>query len=356
MNIKKNTLKSRLIRIDFYLISAFLSAGTDIGIFALLTTIVLTNKNPLNTLIATVVARVSSSVLNFVLNWKLVFRGGNKKSIFKYYTLWVIQLASSYGIVAFFGNLLNGNLVIVKTIGDVFLGILSYQVQFHWVFKNKNEKVFFGPLAVFCRWVYRLFTKKYTAEVKTYDEPVVYVCRHLNMHGPYTTLKSIPHDIHPMVLNVFFDSKKAKKHLLEYTFSKKLGKKPKKRSFKAWVVGGFTCKLVKSLKSIPAYRGGENSISTFKTSIECLLKNESIIVFPDVDYTASYNVVSDIYDGFLYLSVLYKKKTGKDLKFIPLFIDEENRVVRERQYITINDFKQDALSVKNYLIKEINKK
>ena len=356
MNIKKNSIKSRLLRIDFYLLSSLISAITDIGIFALITTAILTNESPLNTLIATITARVSSSIINFILNFKLVFKGGSKKSIIKYYILWAFQLGLSYGSVAFFGNFLGGNLVIVKAIGDVLLGVLSYQVQYHWVFKSENQNAFFGPFAVFCRWVFRLFTKKYTSRVDVLDEPVIYVCRHLNMHGPYTTLKTISQDMHPMVINVFFDTKKAKKHLLEYTFSQKIGKKPKKHSFIAWFLSLLMCKITKSIKAIPVYRGDSNSISTFKKSMECLLKNESIIVFPDIDYQASYDTVSDIYDGFLYLSVLYKKKTGKSLKFVPLFIDEENRVVKAREFITIEDYKNEVKDAKEYLIREINKK
>ena len=356
MNVRKNSIKSRLLRIDFYLLSSFISAVTDIGIFAFLTTIVLTNKTPLNSLIATVTARVTSSIINFILNWKLVFKGGNKKSIIKYYLLWVIQLSLSYVVVAFFGNLLGGNLVIVKAVGDVCLGVLSYQVQYHWVFRNKNRNSFYGFFAVFCRWIFRLFTKKYQAEIEVLDEPVVYVCRHLNMHGPYTTLKCIPQDVHPLVINVFFDRKKGEKHLLEYTFSKKIGKPLKKHSFRAWFLSLLINKIIISLEAIPVYRGDSTSISTFKKSMEYLLKNESIIVYPDIEYQSSYDTVSDIYDGFLYLSVLYKKKTGKSLKFVPLFIDEENRVVKAREYITIDNYKNEVKDVKEYLIREINKK
>lgn len=43
----------------------------------------------------------------------------------------------------------------------------------------------YGPLARGVRWLLRHFTRTYRWDVPATDAPVVYVCRHLHMHGPF---------------------------------------------------------------------------------------------------------------------------------------------------------------------------
>ncbi len=345
-----------LKNIGGYLLSTLISGVFDVGLFTLLTMIVFPTLSPVYSLVAVVVSRVTSSLVNYLINFKIVFKGAEKRSLIKYYILWTSVLIFSYLNVLIFGNLLNNNLIIVKLLGDLILGIISYELQCNWVFKRKKRGNFHGVLANFCKFVYNLFTKKYKTKIKREENPSIYVCRHLNMKGPYTTLKTFDFDLHPMALSAFFDEKVCYNHLKDYTFSKRKGKKPKKFSLKAKVSAFFICNLIGSLKSIPVYRGDNKSIITLKKSLEVLDKGESIIVFPDIEYIADYTNISDIYDGFLYLTEMYKKRTGRTLKIIPLFIDEENREIVKRNEIIINNFKEEKEIVKLKLIEEINVK
>ena len=312
----------------------------------------------INTLIATVSARIGSSIINFIFNYKYVFNGASKKSLFKYYILWFVQLGASYGITilcAQVGHLEGWQLTLAKAGGDLFLALISYQVQCNWVFKKKYYKnKFHGGFAKIGKFFFKLFSKSYRVNVIENDEPVIYVCRHINMHGPFTVLKWLPFDVHPMVLNVFFTQKESYKQYTTYTFSERVGKK-KGFSFKAWISSIFVPKMVKSLGGVPVYRNSNQSIKTFKSSMDVLMKGESVVIFPDIDYTASYDTISDIYSGFLFIGELYKKKTGKDLKFVPLYIDDENKKIEEREPIVVNNFREEEISAKEYLIKQINK-
>ncbi len=345
-----------LKNISGYLLSTLISGVFDVGLFALLTMVVFPALSPIYSLIAVVISRVASSFINYLINFKIVFKGAEKRSLIKYYILWLFVLIFSYLNVLIFGNLLNNNLIIVKLIGDLVLGIISYELQCNWVFKRKKRGNFHGVLANFCKFVYNLFTKKYKTQIKREETPALYVCRHLNMKGPYTTLKTFDFDLHPMALNVFFDKKVCYEHLKNYTFSKRNNIKPKKFSLKAKISALFICNLISSLKCIPVYRGDNKSIITLKKSLEVLDRGESIIVFPDIEYTADYLNVSDIYDGFLYLTEMYKKRAGKNLKIIPLFIDEERREIVKRDEIIICNFKEEKEIIKLKLIEEINLK
>lgn len=209
---------------------------------------------------------------------------------------------------------------------------------------KREGKRFYGKMGRFALWSARTFSKKYECGVSYSEEPAIYVCRHLNMHGPYTTLKWLRFDVHPLVLHSFCDKKECYRQLTEYTFSVKKNKKPKKYSLKAYVASRAISKTVRSLQAVPVYRGSAGGLKTFRKSMDCLMKGESLIVYPDIDYTAGRERSGEIYKGFLYLGERYYKKTGKQLKFVPVYIDEEEKRLREGAPVVVNNYKKDGQS------------
>ena len=95
----------------------------------------------LKVLIATVVARIISSIVNYILNRNAVFESATsvKKSVWKYYLLCFVQMilaaAGVFGLSALFGGgeALEG--LVYKPIVDVILFLFSYQIQQRWVFR-----------------------------------------------------------------------------------------------------------------------------------------------------------------------------------------------------------------------------
>ncbi len=95
----------------------------------------------LKVLIATIIARVISSIVNYFLNKNAVFESNTtlKKSMWKYYLLCFVQMicaaAGVFGMTALFGSndVIEG--LVYKPIVDVLLFLASYQVQQRWVFK-----------------------------------------------------------------------------------------------------------------------------------------------------------------------------------------------------------------------------
>lgn len=220
--------------------------------------------------------------------------------------------------------------------------------------KTKSKSKFYGLLVKIIKFLCNLVTKKYECNIVEKEEPCVYVCRHLNMFGPIVTLKSFAFDVHPLILSVFFSKESTEEHFRKVTFSKN-GKKNNKFSVKIKFFSYIVPKIVKSIKGVPVYRNA-NPIKTLKVSVDYLLKGESLIVYPDINYKAGYDEVSNIYDGFLVLSRLYKKRTGKDLKFIPLIIDKKNKKIVERQEVVIYHYNNEFLDKKLELIDKINLK
>lgn len=340
-----------------YIASSSISAVVDVLIFMLLTVFIFPDLNALNTLAATLLARVLSSLINYALNRKYVFKGADAGSMPRYYLLWTCQLVASYGLVTLF-RLIGADgiwLTVAKGLGDLALALISYQIQQHWVFARRNPQRVWGPMVSAARALARIFSKKYRANVLPDPDGAVYVCRHLNMHGPYTTLKWLGFDVRPMVLSVFHTEDACYKQYAEYTFTKRVGKEVSGFNIKAYLASRVVSPLVRSIKAIPVYRGTADAIKTFRQSLTALGEGHSIIVYPDIDYVGE-GTSTDIYDGFLYLGERYKKSYGRSLRFIPLYIDDVGQKIIEYPPISVDNFKEGKDAAKEYLECAINGK
>lgn len=96
------------------------------------------------TIMPQVVARVISSVFNYFVNAKVVFKDhANKRTLIKYYILAAVQLAVGFGGVALLCSLLN---IENKWLQDaiyllvqVLIYPISFRIQHKWVFNEKNR-------------------------------------------------------------------------------------------------------------------------------------------------------------------------------------------------------------------------
>ena len=124
-----------------FLASSLISSMLDIVLFFLLISI-LTYFMPdgaWNVFFATAAARICSSLCNYLLNSKKVFRATNKASLMRYYLLCVLQFAASAGLVSLGAALFsagNAGKTLIKAIVDTLLFLISYQIQREWVFKK----------------------------------------------------------------------------------------------------------------------------------------------------------------------------------------------------------------------------
>lgn len=138
-----------------FMISSILSWLVDIGLFTLLVYLLegkLTSeinvfglfKLSTNVLVCTAAARVVSSIVNFIINRKTVFKSADNvaSTAVRYYILVICQLLASSILVDIFAvDLLNVTGIletVVKCIVDICLFIASYGIQRGWVFKNKK--------------------------------------------------------------------------------------------------------------------------------------------------------------------------------------------------------------------------
>ena len=123
-----------------FALSSLLCAGVDIGLFTLIS--LLLNDSILKVVfIATVIARIVSGILNFLLNrrWSFKNLGSIKRQFIRYFFLYLLQLGLSITFVTLL-SVLPIHLTWIKLIVDFILFIGSFVIQKNWVFGAQRSK------------------------------------------------------------------------------------------------------------------------------------------------------------------------------------------------------------------------
>lgn len=118
----------------FFLVS-FSSFILDIILFTCIFNILDINSK---VLAATILARVVSSIYNYIVNSNFIFKDMNLKSLIKYYLLVIIVMVFSGCFVTYLYNLLNINIIIIKVLVDTILGCINLLVQREFVFNEEK--------------------------------------------------------------------------------------------------------------------------------------------------------------------------------------------------------------------------
>ena len=119
-----------------YILSSLSSFLIDIGLFSIINFFLLF-LGDMSIIIATIIARIISSLYNYFINSRVVFNSYSKSSIYKYYILVIIQMFMSalivYSLNKVFTNINNS---IIKIIVDTLIFIINYYIQKKIIFKN----------------------------------------------------------------------------------------------------------------------------------------------------------------------------------------------------------------------------
>ncbi len=126
-----------------YVSSSLISWLVDYLLFGLLSHLLAAMAPKYALLIATLGARAVSSLCNFLINKRVVFKSDAPlaKTMAKYYTVSCVQVLASYGGVYLFTQVLGVPSMISKFVVDTVLFFVSFRVQRAWVFgEGRNRK------------------------------------------------------------------------------------------------------------------------------------------------------------------------------------------------------------------------
>ena len=121
-----------------YIFSSFSSFILDILLYMLFKNIV-PGANAI--LIATIIARVLSSLYNYLLNAKVVFKNQSLSSFIKYVLLCIVNMLVSGAVVQLLAGIITSvDDVVIKLVVDAIIFMVNFIVQREFVFVGKNEK------------------------------------------------------------------------------------------------------------------------------------------------------------------------------------------------------------------------
>lgn len=126
-----------------YAASSLTACAVDLAAYQILFILLSALRGSVRIGLATFIARALSSLLNYTINCKAVFRSQEspRRTIVRYYILCILQAAASYGGVYGLSLLFGQERTLwIKIIVDSILFLFSFKIQQGWVFaKNKGE-------------------------------------------------------------------------------------------------------------------------------------------------------------------------------------------------------------------------
>ena len=121
-----------------YIVASFSSFLIDIILFSLFSKII---NLEFNILLATILARVMSSIYNYFINSNLVFKSKNGSSFIKYALLVIIQMLLSGFSVQYLDSISKLNTIVIKLFVEIIIFIANFVIQREIIFKgDKDEK------------------------------------------------------------------------------------------------------------------------------------------------------------------------------------------------------------------------
>lgn len=129
--IKKN--KDEIIRIIKYLFSAGSSFILDNVLFNIF--IYFIGPGVISIYICTTLARIISSIYNYFINSRVVFKNKDKKTIIGYFILVVVQMIVSATLVSLIDKYISIATGIIKLVVDIAIFVVNYIIQKEVIFK-----------------------------------------------------------------------------------------------------------------------------------------------------------------------------------------------------------------------------
>lgn len=166
----------------------------------------------------------------------------------------------------------------------------------------------------------RLFFKKQTILYKqpvSSDEPVVFVCNHAQAFGPMSIILNFDQKVRPWIAADVMFKETAADFVFVQFFAGNIKKHKRWNMFKSKFVAKILVNLFSNVGGIPVYFD-RRLVKTMSQSADILANGENIVIFGETPKRFS-NFVAEISDGCVQVANSYYKKTGKNLKFYPVY-------------------------------------
>lgn len=188
-------------------------------------------------------------------------------------------------------------------------------------------------------------------------EPAVFISNHLDTYGPVILELYFPLPFRPWVHANLVSPELCREHL-DMNFSRKILKlKPPLSSWLAATIAPICIGIMKAVDAIPVYRGQMKVRDTLNISVDSLIKGENIVIFPENPTQKYSEFLDDFHRGFVHLARQYSKKSGKQLRFYPVYVNKVARMIEIGQSVIFDSTKNFHLErdhIVHYLRDSIN--
>ena len=157
------------------------------------------------------------------------------------------------------------------------------------------------------------------------QEPVIFVGNHTQLNGPIVCELYMPRERYTWCAGEMMRWKEVP----SYAFRDFWSQKPKYTHWYykllAYLITPVSVCLFNNANTIAVHRDAR-LINTFRTTVNTLEAGVSVVIFPEHDVKHNH-IVYDFQDKFTDVAKLYYKRTGKAVKFVPMYIAPNLRQV-----------------------------
>lgn len=212
------------------------------------------------------------------------------------------------------------------------------------------------PLFRAIRWLVKVFYPKIevSGAENLPDESAVIVGNHSQMNGPIACELYFPKNSYTWCAGQMMKLREVPAYAFQDFWS---GKPEYIRWFYkllSYIIAPLSVCIFNNANTIGVYHD-TRIISTFKQSMSKLCEGANIIIFPEhnEDYN---NIICNFQDRFIDIAKLYYKKTGIELKFVPMYIAPELKTMyfgKPVRFCSSNSIEDERRRICDYLMKEI---
>lgn len=188
------------------------------------------------------------------------------------------------------------------------------------------------------------------------SEPCVIVSNHCQLFGPIAYELFFPEEKSIWCASELCDRKKVKDFAYNDFFKYKSKKLKWWYKFLSFLMTPIFPYLFSNADTIPVYRDFL-AVKTLRDSVKALEEGKNIIIFPE-SFEEYNNIVNRFNEGFVDIAKLYKKRTGKTLAFVPIYLAPKlkSAYMGEAIYFNAgNDIKEERKKISEYLTFTITK-
>lgn len=206
------------------------------------------------------------------------------------------------------------------------------------------------------RWLIWLFYPKTTIEglENLPDEPSIIVCNHAKMNGPIICEIYLPGDHDTWCAGQMMHLKEVPAYAFEDFWRDKPGYIRWFYKLLSYIIAPLSVCVFNNARTIGVYHDAR-IMSTFRRTVERLSEGAHVVIMPE-GRNAHNRIVNDFQEGFIDVARIYKKRTGKDLNFVPMYVAP----VLKKAFIgkptlleSGKPWNEEKRRVKDYLMSEI---